>query len=441
LQLHPALKSRVPTEEIPVIQYEKHTLPNGLVVVANHDVSSQLAAVNLLYRVGSRNEEPGRTGFAHLFEHLMFRGTKHIPDYDIPVQMASGENNAFTNSDYTDYYVTLPKDNIETALWLESDRMTGLDINAKNLDGEKKVVLEEYNQRYLNQPYGDLWLLLRPLAYKVHPYRWPAIGRSPQEIEKATLADVCAFYKAYYNPSNAILCVSGDIPPDEVFRLASTWFGSLSANFRKVKPLLPEPPQTEARRLEVVRDVATPVITIAFRMGGRTDPQFYRCDVISDLLSGGTSSRLYRRLVQERRLFSSVNAYVSGEIDPGLFVVSGYLLPEVTMAQAEEALWEEFDRLKNESVGDYELEKVKNKFEANTLFGELNVMNKALNLCFYEMLGDISLVNRETAIYRSVTAADIAATAAEIFTPERSSTLLYHAAGGRQTNRKEDEVE
>ncbi|MCL2561761.1 MAG: insulinase family protein [Rikenellaceae bacterium] len=411
-----------------MIEYKEHSLPNGLTILANRDTTSRMAAVNILYKVGARNENPERTGFAHLFEHLMFRGTRHVPHFDIPVQQACGENNAFTNNDYTDYYITLPKDNIETAFWLESDRMEGLDITRKALETEKKVVIEEYNQRYLNQPYGDMWLLLREMAYKTHPYRWPTIGLSIEHVAAATLAEVKEFYRRWYNPANAILSVSADISEQQIFEMAGKWFGDLpSPADAQTQELPSEPPQTAPRRSEVVHAVPASAVTIAFRMSGRMDRQFYGCDVMSDLLAGGTSARLYQRLVKERQLFSAINAYITGDIDPGLFVVTGHLHPGITPEQGERGIWDELERLQNEPASEYELEKVKNKFEAGVIFGELNVMNKAMNMAFYRMLGDMSLLNGEVAIFRSIGAEEIVRTAREVFVPERSSTLIYIA--------------
>ena len=410
-----------------MIDYKKKVLKNGLTVIAHRDTSTPMAAVNVLYKVGARNEEPERTGFAHLFEHLMFGGSVNIPDFDLHVQLAAGENNGFTNNDYTDYYITLPKENIETALWLESDRMLQLAFSEKSLEVQRKVVVEEFNQNYLNKPYGDLWLLMRPLVYRVHPYRWPTIGLTPDHIRGAKMVDVRAFYEKYYNPDNAIVSVAADLEEESVFALVEKWFGSIPAGkpFRDTIPA--EPEQTQARRLEVVRSVPATVITIAFHIGGRTSRQFQVCDVVSDLLASGTSSRLYQRLVKRNPLFSSVNAYVTGDVDPGLFVITGHVLNGVPAARGEAALWEELERLKGEDAAEYELEKTRNKFEAGTIFGELNVMNKALNLGFYEMLGDLDLINREVAIHRSVTPAEIRAEASAIFTPEHSSTLIYRS--------------
>ena len=410
-----------------MIPYRRKTLPNGLTVAVNRDRASKLAAVNVLYRVGARDEDPSRTGFAHLFEHLMFRGTREIPNFDLPVQMASGDNNAFTNNDYTDFYITLPKDNLETALWLESDRMQGLDITPEKLGTEKRVVVEEFRQRYLNQPYGDQTMLLRALAYKVHPYRWAAIGLSPDHVARATLADVEAFYRTHYRPSNAVLSISADMDEERMFDLAAKWFAPLADRPAAPRALPQEPPQTAPRREEVERDVPATTVTVACHMGPRTGEDFYVADLVSDLLAGGDSGRLYMHLVKERGLLASVNAYITGDVDPGLFVLTGQLLPDTTPEQAEEALRGEILALQRGEVSDRELEKVKNKFEANTLFGELNVMNKAMNLGFYEMLGDLELINREVDCYRAVTRERIADFCRRVLRPENSSTLLYKA--------------
>lgn len=410
-----------------MITYRKTTLPNGLTVLVNRDRTSKLAAVNILYRVGARNEDPSRTGFAHLFEHLMFRGTRCVPSYDEPVQMASGDNNAFTNNDYTDFYVTLPCDNVETALWLESDRMEGLDITPDKLETEKKVVIEEFRQRYLNQPYGDQTMLLRALCYRVHPYRWATIGLSPEHIASATLAEVESFYRAHYHPSNAILSISADLEEERMLALAGKWFAPLGDRPSAAPPIPQEPPQTAPRRQEVERDVPATTVTAAFHMGGRTSADFCVADLVSDLLSGGDSARLYRHLVRERKLLSSVNAYVTGDVDPGLFVFTGQLLPGVAPEEVEAAFRAEIADLQQQPAGDYELEKVKNKFEANTLFGELNVMNKAMNLGFYEMLGDPELINRETELYRAVTKDAIRGFCRRTLREENCNTLIYKA--------------
>ncbi|MBO5399583.1 MAG: insulinase family protein [Alistipes sp.] len=410
-----------------MITYDKRQLDNGLTVIVNRDRASRMAAVNLLYKVGARNESAHRTGLAHLFEHLMFRGTHEVPDFDTPVQMACGDNNAFTNNDYTDFYITLPVGNIETALWLESDRMTGLDLSQEAIEVEKRVVIEEFRQRYLNQPYGDQNMLLRDMVYKSHPYRWATIGLSPEHIEKASAEEIRDFYRRFYHPSNAILSISADIEPERVFYLAEKWFAPIEDRPYAIPAIEPEPEQQQARRLEVERDVPATTITIAFQMGDRLSRDFYLGDMTSDLLAGGDSARLYERLIKRKRLFASTNAYISGDVDRGMFVFTGQLLPSTTEAEAEAAIWEEIDDLRACNITEYEVEKVKNKFEANTLFGELNVMNKAMNLGYYEMIGDLELINREVEIYRSQQAADVADFSKRTFRKENSSTLIYRA--------------
>ncbi len=410
-----------------MISYKRHVLSNGLTVVVNRDHSSKLAAVNILYKVGARNEHPERTGFAHLFEHLMFRGTRTVPDFDLPVQMACGDNNAFTNNDYTDFYITLPRDNIETALWLEADRMTGLDITPEALETEKRVVIEEYKQRYLNQPYGDQGMLLRSLAYTRHPYRWATIGLSPDHVAGATPDDVRTFYRRWYHPSNAILSISADIDEERLITLAEEYFGAIADTPAAADPLPAEPEQKAARRLEVERDVPATSVTLAYPMGDRLSRDFYLGDMVSDILAGGDSARLYEHLVKRDRLLSSVNAYITGDLDPGLFVFTGQLLPEHTVQEVEEAFLHEMRTLCEQPASSYELEKVKNKFEANTLFGELNIMNKAMNLGFYEMTGDVGLVNREVELFRAITSDELTDFARRTFRPEHCSTLVYRA--------------
>lgn len=410
-----------------MIKYTKRVLKNGLTILVNRDRASKLAAVNILYKVGARNEAVDKTGFAHLFEHLMFRGTESVPDFDYPVVMASGENNAFTNNDYTDFYITLPKENLSTALWLESDRMRNLNITAEVYETEKRVVIEEFKQRYLNQPYGDEQLLLRDLCYKVHPYRWSAIGISPDHIERATLEDVRAFYDMHYRPSQAILSISADLPEEEMLDMAEHYFAHIEDVGGDIAPVVKEPVQTEPRRLEVEREVPATDITIAFHMGDRLSRDFFLGDLASDLLAGGESSRLINRLVKDKGLFSSANAYITGSLDEGLFVIKGRLMPSTTEADAEAALWRELDELKRGNVSDYEMEKVKNKFEANMLMGEINVMNKAMNLGFYAMIGNLELLNSEADIYRSITREELMSFTERVFTPNNSSTLIYRA--------------
>ena len=410
-----------------MIKYQKRVLKNGLTMLVNRDRASKLAAVNILYKVGARNEMADKTGFAHLFEHLMFRGTESVPEFDVPVVMASGENNAFTNNDYTDFYITLPKENLSTALWLESDRMRNLNISEEAYETEKHVVIEEFKQRYLNQPYGDESLLLRDMCYKVHPYRWSAIGISPDHIERATLDDVRAFYNLHYRPSRAILSISADLEEEYMLDMAEHYFADIEDMGGDITPVPAEPMQTEPRRMVVEREVPATNITIAFHMGDRLSRDFFLGDLASDLLAGGESSRLINRLVKERGLFSSVNAYILGSLDAGLFIIKGRLMPDTTEQEAERALWGELEELMAGNVSDYEMEKVKNKFEANMLMGEINVMNKAMNLGFYAMIGDLDLLNSEADIYRSIDRQELMSFARRCFVERNSSTLIYRA--------------
>lgn len=410
-----------------MIKYKQAILENGLTILVNRDRASKLAAVNILYKVGARNEAEDKTGFAHLFEHLMFRGTHNVPEFDIPVQMACGENNAFTNNDYTDFYITLPKENISTALWLESDRMRNLNLSREACETEKMVVIDEFKQRYLNQPYGDQSPLLYDLCYKVHPYRWSTIGISPEHIERATLEDVHSFYSRHYRPSQAILSISADIDEDEMIALAKEYFADIADNGGDIAPIPQEPKQTEPRRLEVERDVPATDVIIAFHIGDRLSREFFLGDLSSDLLAGGESSRLVNHLVKERGLFTAVNAYITGSLDAGLFIIKGRLMPTTSEQEAEEALWGELRELMQGNISEYELEKVKNKFEANMLMGEINVMNKAMNLGFYAMTGNLELINKEADIYRSITREEVAEFATKTFTVENSSTLIYRS--------------
>lgn len=393
--------------------------------MVHHDDSSPLVAFNLVYKVGSKNENPNKTGFAHLFEHLMFGGSINIPSYDEPIQLAGGENNAFTNNDITNYYITLPKENIETAFWLESDRMLSLDFSEKSLEVQRNVVIEEFNQRYLNQPYGDVWLLLRPLIYKHHPYQWATIGKSVDHIKEATLNDVKNFFFSNYGPNNAILSVAGNINPAKIFKLAEKWFGPIEQRKLTEQNLTPEPEQTEARHLTVYRNVPYPSIYMAFVMPRRNSPDFQTTDLISDILSNGKSSRLYRKLVQDEQRFSELNVFITGDVDPGLFVVTGRPAQGVSMDEAEAMLWNELEGIKVNPPSEYELEKVKNRFESTIMFSEVGILSKAMNLGFYELLGDANLINKEMENYRKVTIEDITRVSKNLFIRTKCSTLHY----------------
>ncbi|WP_462317538.1 M16 family metallopeptidase [Marinilabilia sp.] len=408
-----------------MIDYHKYTLPNGLRVVVHQDKTTPMAAVNVLYDVGARDEDPDKTGFAHLFEHLMFGGTRNIPSYDGPVQQVGGENNAWTSNDFTNYYVTVPAVNVETAFWLEADRMNELDFSEKSLDIQRKVVIEEFKQRYLNQPYGDIPLLIRDLAYKVHPYRWPTIGKEISHIQNATLSDVKDFFYKHYAPNNAVLTVAGNVDPAHIFKLAEKWFGSIPRRDVPERNLPQEPVQKEARFLKVERDVPAPFIQMVFHNGRRTDTDFFANDLLSDLFANGPSARLFQSLIKEQRLFSDVNAYIAGDRDPGLFTITGRLMPRVSMEKAEAAIRMELTKMVNEGPTEYELQKVKNKVVSNLVFGEIHYLNKAMNLAQFELLGNIERINQEPEQYRAVTAKEITSVAKKLFAPENCSTLYY----------------
>jgi zinc protease len=408
-----------------MIDYYKHTLKNGLRVIVHPDNTTPLAAVNILYDVGARDENPLQTGFAHLFEHLMFGGTPDIPSYDNAVQQVGGDNNAWTNNDFTNYYITLPAANIETAFWLEADRMTSLDFNKQSLEIQKKVVIEEFKQRSLNQPYGDIPSLIRDMAFKVHPYRWPTIGKEISHIQNATLADVKDFFFTHYAPNNAVLSVAGNVDPDKIFALSEKWFGTIPKREVPQRNLPSEPKQTQPRYVEVERKVPASFIQMVFHNGTRTDPDFYINDLLSDILSNGQSARLFQSLVKEKRLFSEVNAYIGGDRDPGLFTVTGRLMPEVTMKTAEDNIWSELHKITSEEPSEYELQKVKNKVISTLVFSEIHYLNKAMNLAQFELLGNIEEINKEPEHYRAVTTTQIKNKAASVFTRENCSTLYY----------------
>lgn len=410
-----------------MIQVNRYTLANGLRIVHNEDDSTQMVALNLLYDVGARDEDPSHTGFAHLFEHLMFGGSLHIPDYDTPVQNAGGENNAWTNNDITNYYITLPHQNVETGFWLESDRMLSLDFSPKSLEVQRQVVIEEFKQRNLNQPYGDASHLLRELAYESHPYRWPTIGKEIAHIAQATLEEVKNFFYRFYAPNNAILAVTGHISFEETIRLAEKWFGPIPARNISPRQLPAEKPQTAVRRKTVERKVPVDAIYMAFHMSNRMHPDYYVYDMITDILSNGRSSRFIQSLVQEQKLFTSIDAYISGSLDEGLLHITGKPVEGVSLEQAEEAIWKELEKMKTVPVSEQELEKVKNRYESEQIFNNINYLNVATNLAFFELTGKAEDINEEVGKYRAVTAEQIQATSARCFVPENCSILYYKA--------------
>lgn len=405
---------------------EKQTLTNGLRVIVHPDTNTALSVVNVLYDVGARDEDPERTGFAHLFEHLMFEGTRHVKHFDRHVQDAGGTNNAFTSNDITNYYISLPADNTETGLWLEADRMGFLDITQEKLDVQKKVVIEEFKERYLNQPYGDVWAELRKLAYTVHPYRWPTIGKSTDHVADSTLTEVEDFHKRFYLPDNAVLCVAGNVDADKVFAMAEKWFGGLKGGLAYRRNLPKEPVQMAARRAEVERNVPQDLFMLAFPCPKYWTPGYAELDLASDLLGNGETSRLYQALVLKKRLFTQLGAYVTGSLDEGLLVISGRLVPGVSFDRAEQAVWEELDRLRSQGPEARELEKIRNKLLTGRAFENDSIMNKATKLCAFELIGGAEKITEEEQFYADVTP-DSLRGAASVFVPEKSNTLFYKA--------------
>ncbi|HSC54413.1 MAG TPA: pitrilysin family protein [Phnomibacter sp.] len=408
-----------------MIHFEKFVLDNGLRVLVHPDHSTPMAVVNVMYDVGARDENPEQTGFAHLFEHLMFGGSINIPEYDEPLQMAGGENNAYTTNDLTNYYIQLPVENLETALWLESDRMLSLAFSPESLEVQRKVVCEEFKEHYINKPYGDVWHHLRQLVYEKHPYRWMTIGKELKHVEDAQLEDVKAFFKKHYNPTNAILVVAGPVTTEQVKPLVEKWFGSIPAGEKYERQLPAEPAQAAPHFLRMEAKVPATAFFKVWHTGARLDASYHTTDLITEIMGGGASSRLYQGLVKEQRLFSGISCYHFGSIDPGVLVIEGKLVNGVAIADAEKAVMAEIEKLLAEGVTEYELQKVKNKTESLLAFEDMSLMNRANNLAFYELLGNANEMNIELSKYEAVTQADIQAIAAEIFRPENCSTLHY----------------
>lgn len=415
-----------PLKKNTVIEFSRFVLENGLRVLVHEDRSTPMAALNVLYNVGSRDESPDKTGFAHLFEHLMFGGSANVPDFDDPIQRAGGENNAFTNSDMTNFYDVMPAQNIETAFWLESDRMLSLNFDSKILRTQRRVVLEEFSETCLDEPYGDVGHLLADMVYKQHPYRWPTIGLVPDHIAKARLKDVKDFFFKYYRPNNAILTVSGNVTLEQVKALCDKWFADIPAGSVPERRLPKEPARAALeRRVNRSNKVPGDALYMAFCMPERLHPDFYAIDLLSDILSNGHSSRLYRRLLKERQLFADIDCYVSGTVDPGMFIIEGKPSEGVSLAAAEAAVWDEIELLRTTLVADNELLKVKNKVESNLVFSELSVVNKAINLAFFELLGDAQLINSEVEHYRRVSAQDVQRAAAQMLVHSNCAVLHY----------------
>jgi predicted Zn-dependent peptidase len=411
-----------------MIQFEKFTLDNGLRVIVHQDLSTPMAVMDIMYDVGARDEDPGKTGFAHLFEHLMFGGSVNIPSYDEPLQMAGGENNAYTTNDLTNYYIQLPAENLETAFWLESDRMLTLAFGEKSLETQRKVVCEEFKEHYLTKPYGDAWHKMRELAYKKHPYRWMTIGKELSHIENAQLQDVKNFFFKHYRPLNAVLVVAGNVTVEKVKALAQKWFSDIPSGEMYKRMLPQEPEQTEERRLEIKSNVPLDALYKCWHMPGRMEKEYYAVDLLTDILSGGGSSRLYQSLVKEKQLFSNIECYHFGSTDKGLLAIEGKLVKGIKIEDAEKAVEMELDKMKTEKVSEAELQKVKNKTESMMAFEDMSVMSRANSLAYYEILGDASLMNQELEKYGAITAGDISNESQKIFRNNNCNTIYYLSA-------------
>jgi len=410
-----------------MIQFEKFQLDNGLKVLVHQDTSTPMAVVNVLYNVGAKDEDPAKTGFAHLFEHLMFGGSVNIPVYDEPLQRAGGENNAYTTNDLTNYYCQIPAENIETAFWLESDRMLSLAFSKKSLEVQRKVVCEEFKEHYINKPYGDAWHKMRSLAYTKHPYRWMTIGASLAHVEDATMEDVKDFFFQFYRPNNAILVVTGNVQTEQVKQLAEKWFGPIEAGKPYVRNLPKEPVQEKMRSMDVRADVPLDMLMMTWHMGGRFDGSYHATDLITEVLGGGTSARLYEQLIKVKQIFSSIDCYHFGTVDPGLLVIEGKLVKGISMTVAEKAVLEEIEKIKNEILDAKEVQKVINKTESVICFEDMSIMNRAHSLAYYELLGDADLMNKELGMYQRVTPSMIQQTAQQIFQDNNRNTLYYYS--------------
>ena len=409
-----------------MITYDRFVLENGLRVIVHEDRSTPMVAVNVLYDVGSRDELPEKTGFAHLFEHLMFGGSANVPEFDEPMQRAGGENNAFTNSDITNFYNVLPAQNIETAFWLESDRMMSLNFDEQVLETQRKVVVEEFKETCLNQPYGDAWHHLSEMVFQSHPYRWPTIGKEPKHVEEANMDDVKEFYFKFYRPNNAVLVVAGDTSVQEVKELTEKWFADIPRGKMLKRTLPQEADQFEERGVDIKSNVPLNALYLAFQMPDRLHPDYYIVDLLSDILCNGRSSRLYQQLLKKRRIFSQIDCYVSGNIDKGVLVVEGKPAEGVQLLDAEKAIWEELHQLVEKGVDEQELQKVKNRVESTLIFSETSILNKAINLAFYEVLGDVDRINQEAEFYQLITTTDLRRVAKQILRRDNCSTLRYH---------------
>ena len=410
-----------------MIDYKKFTLSNGLRILIHEDHNTPMAVVNVMYDVGAKDENPNKTGFAHLFEHLMFGGSINIPQYDTPLQLAGGENNAYTTNDLTNYYCQLPAENIETAMWLESDRMLSLAFNEKSLEVQRKVVCEEFKEHYINKPYGDIWAKMRDLTYTTHPYKWMTIGKELSHVENATLQDVQNFFKKHYSPCNAILVIAGHIETQKAFDIAEKWFGPITSGEKYNRNLPIEPKQEQARVAEFKADVPFDALIKTWHIDSRLEKGYYVGDLITDILGGGGSSRLFQKLVKEKQLFSNLDCFHFGSVDKGVIAIEGRLVKGKSIEEADVAIEEELNIIQNNLINPNELEKVKNKTESVIAFEDMALVSRANSLAFYELLGNANLMHDELDKYNTITTDDILNYSQQIFNKSNSNTLKYYS--------------
>jgi predicted Zn-dependent peptidase len=410
-----------------MIHFERFTLDNGLRVLFHKEPSTPLAVVNLVYDVGARDENPEQTGFAHLFEHLMFGGSVHIPDFDAPLQAAGGQSNAFTSNDITNYYDVLPAHNLDTALWLESDRMLSLAFTPKSLEVQRQVVIEEFKQRYLNQPYGDAWLQLRPLAYQKHPYRWATIGKNIKHIADATMDDVRAFFQKHYHPGNAVLCIVGNFELAEIQQKVQHYFGNIPAQTKIARQLPQEPTQKRFRQKVIARKVPADSFYYAFQMGKRLDKDYYLADLLSDHIGNEKTGLLFIELQRKKRLVSEITAYITGSIDNGLFVITGKINPNRSLEELDAALWPLLEKYKAKKMSKPSLQQLILKLQTAKAFQDQGLLSRAMQLSFFELLGDAALINQESARFSSIQTADLQTYAQQLFDKNRCALLQIQA--------------
>jgi zinc protease len=408
-----------------MINYQQFFLDNGLEVLVHEDHTSKMAVLNILYKVGSRNEVQGKTGLAHFFEHLMFGSSKNVPVFDTALEKVGGSCNAFTNTDITNFYITLPAINIETAFWLESDRMLHLSLNEKTIETQRKVVIEEFKQRYLNQPYGDVFHHLRKLAFEIHPYQWPTIGKNLDDIIHYTKADVQEFYNTHYNPDNAVLVVAGDVNTDQVKFLAEKWFGDIPKGEMFKNPIPQEPVQTQKKVAWVEANVPTDALYKVYHMPGKLQTGYLESDLITDILGFGRSSILEQQLVKNGNVFAAISAYILGTVDPGLLVFSGKMEKGYTAEAAEKELDEVVNSFVESSIPDDILTKVKNQAEAMKTYESVQLLNRAMSLAYYAHLGDPDL---NESLYQKkilISSDGIMESAKDMLREENASVLYY----------------